>query len=64
MYLVTKGAVTSNFSNRSEENGKQANFDEVLARVVLEGTVTLVFLMAVVVRKKVKDSLPTMDSLS
>ena len=38
--------------------------DEVLARVVLEATVTLFFLMAVVVREKVKDSLPTIDSLS
>ena len=39
--------------------------DEVLARVVPEGDCdfALFFLMAVVVRENVKDSLPTIDGL-
>ena len=54
-------AVTSNFSNRSANNGERANFRRSFG---LSDSGRRLFLMAVVVREKVKDSLRTIDSLS
>ena len=58
-FVVTMVAVMSNFSNRSANNGEQAT--KFWLELFWKATVTLLFLTAVVVREKVKDSLPTID---